>query len=103
MFVVGCVGGCGKSDSGRPADEAVAPALPVVEPKSGGTLVRVPVGTFTMGDSAGRPDETPHGVSLAAFYLDRYPVTQELYERVMGVNPSKRKDPKNPVERTQWT
>src|SRR5262249_28372643 len=30
-------------------------------------------------------------------------VTQELYEKVMGVNPSKRKGARNPVERTQWT
>jgi hypothetical protein len=40
---------------------------------------------------------------LASFYLDRLPVSQELYEKVMGVNPSKRKGKTNPVERTQWT
>ena len=56
-----------------------------------------------MGDKSGRPDETPHNTSVSAFYFDKVPVTQELYEKVMGVNPSKRKDPKNPVERTQWT
>src|SRR5262249_5910427 len=32
-----------------------------------------------------------------------YPVTQELYEKVLGVNPSQRKDGNSPVERTQWT
>ena len=66
-------------------------------------MVLIPAGTFTMGDGAGRPDETPHTVSVSSFYLDRYPVTQELYEKVMGVNPSKHKGKKNPVERTQWT
>jgi formylglycine-generating enzyme required for sulfatase activity len=66
-------------------------------------MVLIPAGTFTMGDGGGRPDETPHTVSLAAFYIDAAPVTQEFYEKVMGVNPSKHKGKKNPVERTQWT
>jgi sulfatase modifying factor 1 len=77
--------------------------LPVFQPKAGGQMVLIPAGTFPMGDSGGRPDETPHRVSIRSFYLDKYPVSQELYEKVMGVNPSKRKDPKNPVEKTQWT
>jgi formylglycine-generating enzyme required for sulfatase activity len=66
-------------------------------------MVLIPAGTFSMGDSGGRSDETPHSVLVGSFYFDKYAVTQELYENVMGVNPSKRKDPKNPVERTQWT
>jgi formylglycine-generating enzyme required for sulfatase activity len=74
-----------------------------MEDANGGAMVLIPAGSFTMGDGSGRPDETPHRVSISAFYLDKYAVTQELYEKVMGVNPSKRKDPKNPVERTQWT
>ena len=86
------VAGCGKSDSGAPAILGVA-----------GEMVLIPAGTFTMGDGAGRPDETPHTVSVSSFYLDKYPVTQELYEKVMGVNPSKQKGKNNPVERTQWT
>jgi formylglycine-generating enzyme required for sulfatase activity len=77
--------------------------LPFVQPASGGEMVLVPAGTFTMGDRSDRPDETPHSISVGAFYVDKVPVTQELYEKVMGVNPSKRKAPKHPVERTQWT
>src|SRR5262245_17208547 len=84
--------GCGKSDSGGPSAEGIP-----------GEMVLIPTGSFTMGDGAGRPDETPHAVSVSSFYLDKYPVTQELYEKVMGVNPSKQKDKKNPVEKTQWT
>jgi formylglycine-generating enzyme required for sulfatase activity len=95
--------GCGQNQPGRPGDDGVVEALPVLQPTSGGEMVLLPAGTFTMGDAAGRPDETPHRVTVSAFYLDRYPVTQELYEKVMGVNPSKRKDSKCPVERTQWT
>src|SRR5438309_2000161 len=85
--------GCARPDSGPPGAEASRPdALPVHTPSSGGTMVLVPAGTFTMGDAGGRPDETPHAVPVSAFYLDTVPVTQELYEKVMGVNPSKRKD-----------
>jgi formylglycine-generating enzyme required for sulfatase activity len=104
IAVVTVVAGCGKNDPGRPdIDGSGVEALPVLQPKSGGAMVLIPAGTFTMGDSSSRPDETPHRVSVNSFYLDKYPVTQEFYEKIMGVNPSKRKDPKNPVERTQWT
>jgi formylglycine-generating enzyme required for sulfatase activity len=77
--------------------------LATIQPQSGGEMVLLPAGSFTMGDAAGRPDETPHPVTLRSFYMDRFPVTQELYEKVMGVNPSKRKSKSNPVERMQWT
>ena len=79
--------GCGKTDPGRPAgDGDGVQVLPALQPETGGELALVPAGTFTMGDSAGRPDETPHTVSVNLFYLDRYPVTQELYEKVMGAS-----------------
>ena len=98
------VAGCGRNNSTAPAGPGAAvQTLPVVQSKAGGDMVVIPAGKFTMGDSAGRPDETPHPVSVNSFYLDKMPVTQELYEKVMGVNPSKRKAPTNPVERTQWT
>jgi formylglycine-generating enzyme required for sulfatase activity len=104
ILVLSCLlAGCG-SQSPRSAGGDVAPdALPVLASATGGELVLLPAGSFSMGDAAGRPDETPHQVELRSFYLDRHPVTQELYEKVLGVNPSKHKDPKNPVERTQWT
>src|SRR5260370_30363844 len=60
-------------------------------------------GRLSMGEGAGGRDETPHQVSVNLFYIDKFLVTQELYEKVMGVNPSKRKAKTNPVERTQWT
>ncbi len=97
--LVAVAAGCGQNGSDPP--DVVS--LPVLEAQSGGVLVLLPAGTFTMGDGSGRTDETPHAVSVSAFYLDRYPVTQELYEKVMGVNPSKRKQADAPVERTQWT
>jgi formylglycine-generating enzyme required for sulfatase activity len=104
MAVITVVAGCGKNGSSQhDADRSGVESLSVFQPKSGGEMVLIPAGTFTMGASSGRPDETQHRVSVSSFYLDKYPVTQELYERMMGVNPSKRKAPKNPVERTQWT
>lgn len=36
------------------------------------------------------------------FYLGAYPVTQALYEHVMGENPSSFKGPQRPVERVSW-
>jgi formylglycine-generating enzyme required for sulfatase activity len=66
-------------------------------------MVLIPAGSLTMGDASGRPDEPPHTVSISAFYLDKCAVTQELYEKIMGVNPAKRKAPRNPVEQVQWT
>ncbi len=96
--------GCSRTDSARPVAVASGvPILPTVSSPTGGEMALVHAGVFTMGDSHGGPDETPHEVSLSAFYLDKYPVTQEMYEHIMGVNPSKHKSPKNPVERTQWT
>ncbi len=91
--------GCRRSDPAPPNVES----LPVIQSKAGGELILLSAGTFMMGDTAGREDETPHEVNVSAFYLDKLSVTQELYTKVMGVNPSKRKDPKCPVEKTQWT
>jgi len=70
---------------------------------AGGEMVLVSGGEFVMGDAAGRPNETPHPVKISPFYLDKCPVTQEIYEKVMRSNPSKRKGGKNPVEQVQWT
>jgi formylglycine-generating enzyme required for sulfatase activity len=101
LIAFGLLSGCGKTDPSLPRINVET--LPVIQSKTGGEMVLVPAGSFTMGDGAGREDETPHAVSVSAFYLDKAPVTQELYMKVMGVNPSKRKDPQCPVERTQWT
>jgi formylglycine-generating enzyme required for sulfatase activity/Tol biopolymer transport system component len=103
MAFAGVLSGCARQGAAPSAETDDVVALKVLEPKSGGEMVPIPEGTFTMGDASGRADETPHAVSVASFYMDRVPVTQELYEKVMGVNPSKRKDKQNPVERTQWT
>lgn len=55
---------------------------------------------FTMGDDSGDESQRPaHRVKLAApFQIARYEVPQNLWEAVMGRNPSKWKGPRNSVE-----
>jgi formylglycine-generating enzyme required for sulfatase activity len=102
--IVVIAAGCGRSEVGPSSVSDISvEALEVIYPKSGGEMLLIPGGTFTMGDSVGREDATPHPVSINSFYLDKVPVTQELYEKITGVNPSKRKGKDLPVERTQWT
>ena len=53
-------------------------------------MVSIPAGTFQMGSvSGGYDDELPvRQVTLSAFKMGKYQVTQEQYREVMGVNPS---------------
>ena len=70
---------------------------------SGAEMVLVPGGSFLMGsDRTSETDETPHRVSVSPFFMDRCEVTQEDYQRVMGENPLRWKDPANPVEQVRW-
>ena len=43
-----------------------------------------------------------HQVKLDHFLMGQYPVTQELWEAVMGGNPSHFKGPHRPVETVSW-
>ena len=70
-------------------------------------LVLVPAGRFKMGsptDEKGRDDnETLHWVAITRpFYIGKYKMTQEQWEKVMGANPSNFKGAKNPVENVSW-
>jgi formylglycine-generating enzyme required for sulfatase activity len=103
IAVTAIVTGCARQQENSANVAAGVENLPMLQPKSGGEMVLVPAGSFTMGDAKGRPDETPHQVSVNSFYIDKSPVTQELFEKVMGFNPSKRKGKTNPVEKMQWT
>ncbi|MHB8900255.1 MAG: formylglycine-generating enzyme family protein [Thermoguttaceae bacterium] len=91
-----------------PATTGDAAAPPSQTPKEiqtsgGAVMLLIPGGTFAMGRE-GQLDASPvHQVTVSPFYIDRNEVTQELYERLMGKNPSRRKGPQNPVERIRWT
>ena len=60
--------------------------------------------SFRMGSADGPKSERPaHEVKLSKpFALAKYEVTQELYQAVMGKNPSKWQGPRNSVEMVSW-
>lgn len=72
------------------------------------TMIRIAGATFQMGGTeeqyAAAMDETPvHEVTLSEYYMGQYEVTQELWEAVMGSNPSSNTiDPQLPVEQVSW-
>ena len=64
------------------------------------TMMPVEGGTFKMGNEYGEDDEMPvHEVKLHSFSIGQTEVTQELWEAVMGSDPSNWKGPKLPVEK----
>lgn len=78
-------------------------------------MILIPSGTFIMGSpttEANRDsDETQHSVTLTkGFYMGKYEVTQQLYQAVMGSNPSHftsspasgEVQAKRPVEQVSW-
>ncbi len=68
----------------------------------------IPDGEFMMGSPSGESgsdaDENPiHKVTIGEpFYLGKYEVTQEQWQKVMGNNPSHFKGDRLPVERVSW-
>ena len=77
-------------------------------------MIKVEGGTFKMGAQNENPEgvnynseayseEKPvHSVTLSDYYIGETEVTQELWEAVMGSNPSYFKESKRPVERVSW-
>jgi formylglycine-generating enzyme required for sulfatase activity len=70
-------------------------------------FVKIPGGDFTMGSPESEPgrdsDEGPqHEVTVSAFYMGEYEVTQKEWREVMGNNPSNFKGDDLPVENVSW-
>ena len=68
-------------------------------------MVYIPVGTFMMGspEGEGENNEKPqHEVTVQAFYMGKYPITQAQYQQVMGKNPSNFQGNERPVETVSW-
>jgi formylglycine-generating enzyme required for sulfatase activity len=86
--------------------ERVPPETGTVRKSSFGIeLVYIPPGQFTMGSNK-FPDEKPiRKVTIKdGFWMGKFEVTQEQYEKVMGTNPSFFKDcPQCPVQNVSWT
>jgi formylglycine-generating enzyme required for sulfatase activity len=58
-------------------------------------LIHVKGGSYFFGDS-------DHEITLSDFYIGQYPVTQALWQEVMGNNPSYFKGKNRPVENISW-
>jgi len=67
-------------------------------------MIFVEGGTFQMGSSSGESDEKlVHSVTLSAFNIGKYEVTQAQWKVLMGSNPSHFKDCDDcPVEYVSW-
>ena len=72
------------------------------------TMVYVEGGTFSMGATSEQgtnvsaAERPVHTVYLSDYYIGQTEVTQELWEAVMGTNPSHFKGAKRPVEMVSW-
>ena len=63
------------------------------------SMKKIPGGGFLMGVHGVEPDENPvHKVTLSPFEMAETEVTQELWEGILGTNPSAHKGAKLPVE-----
>ena len=61
--------------------------------RDGAEMVLIPAGEFQMGSNDGDDDEHPvHPVSVDAFYMDKYEVTNAQYKQFVLANPRWRKD-----------
>ena len=71
-------------------------------------MILIPKGKFSMGAYPGLPDvieaEKPlHDVIISSsFWVSQTVVTQELYQSIIGKNPSRFRNLKNPVEMVSW-
>ena len=71
-------------------------------------MIAVQGGTFTMGATSEQGSEAydsekpAHSVTLSSYYIGKTEVTQELWQAVMGNNPSEFKGNRKPVECVSW-
>ena len=71
-------------------------------------MVYVSGGSFDMGATSEQgcdafgSEKPVHRVTLSSYSIGKYEVTQELWEAVMGSNPSYFKGSKRPVEQVSW-
>lgn len=71
-------------------------------------MIYVKGGTFTMGctseqgSDCEKNEKPAHTVAISDFYMGETEVTQELWNAVMGSNPSRFKGDERPVETVSW-
>jgi formylglycine-generating enzyme required for sulfatase activity len=72
------------------------------------TMIFVEGGTFTMGATSEQSiyaydwEKPAHSVTLSDYYIGQTEVTQSLWQKVMGSNPSYYKGGNRPVENVSW-
>jgi formylglycine-generating enzyme required for sulfatase activity len=50
----------------------------------GKEMILIPAGPFLMGSDEYGPETPPHNVTLDAYYIDKYPVTNAEYKHFVG-------------------
>jgi formylglycine-generating enzyme required for sulfatase activity len=90
LLVTGCSRGSAESSGAAPVELVT---------KSGIGMVYIPAGQFTMG-AAGAA--SAQHVTVDAFLMDKFEVTQEMFANLQLSNPSQWQDLKRPVERVRW-
>src|SRR5277367_3251921 len=93
-----------------PAVDQLLIAAPVskINPRDGLVYIWIAPGSFTMGCSSGDNDcfaweDKPHSVTVAkGFWMGQTEVTQEAYQRVIGINPSLYRGAHLPVDQIGW-
>ncbi len=76
----------------------------VITTKSGIEMVVIPGGWFQMGSDKGQADEKPvHKVWISSFMMDKYEVPQKEFRKHEISDPSRFKDPNNPLNEMNWT
>jgi formylglycine-generating enzyme required for sulfatase activity len=106
--LLACLSACERSapsEKAQPATGASAKDIPIVPASvshSSAAMVQIPAGEFVMGDPK-EVDAPPHPVKMSSFYLDKYLVTQDQFQKLMNENPSRWKGGNNPVEQVRWS
>jgi formylglycine-generating enzyme required for sulfatase activity len=66
-------------------------------------LILIPGGSFMMGDDKHHQDEQPiHQVTVAPFWMGKYPITQAQYRAVMGDVAGMGRGADYPIEQINW-
>jgi formylglycine-generating enzyme required for sulfatase activity/uncharacterized caspase-like protein len=65
-------------------------------------MVAIPGGTFQVGFNEEESEQPIHTVTVAPFYMGKYPVTQVQYAEIMDHNPSRFIGAEYPVEKVSW-
>jgi formylglycine-generating enzyme required for sulfatase activity len=106
IVAVGLLSGCERTSSKEESDQASLPhhsaTTNAPASDSNSAMLKIPAGRFMMGEPS-EADSPAHEVILSAFLLDKYLVTQDLFEKVMHENPSRWKGGNNPVEQVRWS